>query len=157
MELAEAKNLARMKMIEHGVGHWNFAFDNGTRRVGATNFRTRTISLSRHFTVLNNEQEMLNTILHEIAHALVGSGHGHDAVWRAKAREIGDDGRRTSKAVAPEGRYRLTCPGCGHVTSRMRKTDSSLACITCCNRHSGGRWSREFVFVWVDTKAPAMV
>lgn len=33
--------------------------------------------------------EVRNTVCHEIAHALVGRGHGHDAVWLCKALELG--------------------------------------------------------------------
>ena len=36
-----------------------------------------------------SKEEIVDTILHEIAHAIVGSKHGHDAVWKAVARRIG--------------------------------------------------------------------
>ena len=35
---------------------------------------------------------MTDTILHEMAHALVGQVHGHDAVWQAQV--LGCSGRR---------------------------------------------------------------
>jgi SNF2 family DNA or RNA helicase len=38
-----------------------------------------------------NDAELINTIRHEVAHAIVGPGHGHNEVWADKAREIGCD------------------------------------------------------------------
>jgi hypothetical protein len=37
----------------------------------------------------NGAEEIVDTILHEIAHALVGPRHGHDTVWKAKCTDIG--------------------------------------------------------------------
>lgn len=34
-------------------------------------------------------EEIENTILHEIAHAIVGVGHGHRLKWQEKAIELG--------------------------------------------------------------------
>jgi hypothetical protein len=30
-----------------------------------------------------------NSILHELAHVLVGKGHGHDEIWFRKALDLG--------------------------------------------------------------------
>ena len=46
------------------------------------------------FAATADDAEIEDTLLHEIAHALVGRRHHHDAVWRAKAREIGCTGQR---------------------------------------------------------------
>merc|ERR1719221_1146271 len=49
-------------------------------------------------------KQVRNTMLHEIAHALVGpskerGGRAHDDTWKACAREIGCNGRRCSKTM----------------------------------------------------------
>jgi len=36
-----------------------------------------------------SDELVRDTLLHEIAHALVGTAHGHDEVWKAKCLEIG--------------------------------------------------------------------
>lgn len=36
-----------------------------------------------------SEMDLENTILHEVAHALVGPGYGHNQIWMEKARELG--------------------------------------------------------------------
>jgi hypothetical protein len=38
--------------------------------------------------------DIKNTILHEIAHAIVGENHGHRQVWQEKAIELGVKFRR---------------------------------------------------------------
>lgn len=68
---------------------WSFKLNTNTQRVGVCKFDIKRIEFSQHFMERNSEYEIRDTILHEIAHALVGPHHGHDAVWRAKCREIG--------------------------------------------------------------------
>lgn len=136
-------------MNEHGLHHWAFQFDHSVRRFGVCRFGTQTISLSKRLVELNDEARVRNTILHEIAHALVGPGHGHDYVWKIRARQIGCDGRTCvdSKTVAlPEAPWVGTCPGCGKTTTRHRLTQKArqLACSRCCR----GRWNAAYVFVW---------
>jgi hypothetical protein len=86
MILKDAEALAQQLMSEHGLSHWHFEFDRAVRRFGFCMYGIRTITLSRKFTLLNSEPEVRNTILHEIAHALVGPNHGHDKVWRTNAK-----------------------------------------------------------------------
>ena len=70
------------------------------RGVSAASPSARSGSARRSPT-LHSDDEVLDTILHEIAHALVGPQHGHDAVWRAKAREIGCTGERCVSSDSP--------------------------------------------------------
>ena len=37
----------------------------------------------------DNEEDIKDTVLHEIAHAIVGSQHHHDYVWKACCNKIG--------------------------------------------------------------------
>ena len=96
------------------------------------NATVRCIKLSRHLVALNSETEIRQTMLHEIAHALVGAGHGHDAVWRRKAIEIGCDGKRLNKtAEMPKGRYQTTCCGKTRSVHRKGKRFYDYICPTC--------------------------
>lgn len=48
---------------------------------------------------LNNGNVIENTVLHEIAHAIVGNEHYHDRVWRDCARRIGCSGDRLATGI----------------------------------------------------------
>ena len=47
------------------------------------------VELSVSFVLRATWSDIRDTLLHEIAHAIVGPGHGHDAVWQTAARRIG--------------------------------------------------------------------
>lgn len=153
MRKSEAQSLAMAEMRKHGLilAGWRFKFDNAKSRLGMTNYTYRTISLSAPLVAVNEEATILDTIRHEIAHALVGSTHGHDAVWRSMARSIGGLGVRVkpeSMIVVPPARYRLSCPNCSFTATRNRRSSKEQACPDCCNRYNGGRFSREYLVVW---------
>ncbi|GAA6526021.1 SprT-like domain-containing protein [Intrasporangium sp. DVR] len=132
MELSAALKLGRELMAVHGLGDWTLNLDRARTRAGVCRPAKREISLSAHLTRLHPEAEVRDTILHEIAHALVGPGHGHDAVWRARARAIGCTGERCSSADAPGivGDWVGTCAA-GHRTTRHRMPSRVALCTRC--------------------------
>jgi predicted SprT family Zn-dependent metalloprotease len=139
MLLSDAKTLATKLMNQHGLIEkgWSFQFDNARRRFGCCNYTFRRISLSKHLVDLNSEARVQNTILHEIAHALVGGGHGHDNVWKRKALEIGCDGNRcyTEKnTIIVKGSLEAVCPKCGHVHRKFKTPKKESSCGKCSNR-----------------------
>jgi len=149
MELHKAQELAKILMSKHDLTSkgWRFEFDNAKRRFGCCNHRCRKITLSKALVSINNEARVKNTILHEIAHALVGGGHGHDWVWRSKALEIGCDGKRcytSENTVTPESKYVAVCNGCGRTHKRHRKPTRTSACGTCCKGVFQSKYILEF-------------
>jgi predicted SprT family Zn-dependent metalloprotease len=146
VERDAAAALAMEHMARWGLDGWTFRFDGALRRFGACDHRGRTITLSRHLVALNGPDAVRDTVLHEIAHALVDPRHGHDAVWRAKAAEIGADPRGTygAEVAQPRPRWIGTCPGCGQQVGRVRRPGAARSCSAC----GGGRWDRRFVLRW---------
>jgi hypothetical protein len=149
MKLNEAKELAIELMNKHGIIEqgWRFEFDNAKRRFGCCKYGSRRITLSLYLTELNKVEEVKDTILHEIAHALCPR-QGHNSVWRRKAIEIGCSGNRcysTDKVETVKGNYSATCCGCNKVHSRFRKPKYSSSCGNC----SGGRYNEKYKLEWV--------
>lgn len=113
MKLADAEQMAYSLMRFHGLvvhdysleaprslvrrGQWAFDWMQKRkrfRRAGQCVWSTKTIMLQPRFVECNYPLIVKRTILHEIAHALVGARNGHNRLWREQAIAIGDDGGR---------------------------------------------------------------
>jgi predicted SprT family Zn-dependent metalloprotease len=124
MELLEAKDIAQRLIDFHGLTArgWAFRFNKNKRRLGVCKQDDRRIELSEHYVLRNDREHIIDTILHEIAHALVGTQHGHDDIWKAMCKRIGaSPSSCSSTAVMPEGYWQAKCPGCATVFTRHRR------------------------------------
>jgi predicted SprT family Zn-dependent metalloprotease len=132
VQIDDAAELARRLMDLHGLTDWSIDFDNAKTRAGVCRSHRQQIGLSRPLTRLHTADEVRETILHEIAHALVGAHHRHDAIWRAKALQIGCSGQRcissTNGAVPAD--WVGTCPA-GHRVTRHRRPQRVQSCGLC--------------------------
>lgn len=129
-ELAAIKALAARLFAQHGLAGWSFAFDHATRRAGCCDYRRKRISLALQFARRAGEEEIRDTLLHEIAHALVGRKHHHDAVWRTKAQAIGGSGERCHDLSFSPPRYIVACRnGCWRTTAERRRRN--VICRSC--------------------------
>lgn len=139
MDLNKAKNLALTLMAKHNViaMGYSFAFNNRKRAAGICSYRRRTVELSKHLTSLADEADVLETILHEIAHALCPR-QGHNSVWKRKLLEIGGNGNRCysnesslGEAYRMIAKYKGVCPN-GHESGRNRLPKRKQSCGKCC-------------------------
>jgi len=128
LSLYEIAKLGRKLMSEHGLYNWRFDFNNRKNSYGVCNHGRRTIFLSKLLAPQMRFKDLENTILHEIAHALVGIHHGHNHVWRRKALEIGCNGHRTANYnVKVDYKYLATCPACGKKVGVNRRPTRKYA------------------------------
>ncbi|GAA2532395.1 SprT-like domain-containing protein [Winogradskya humida] len=132
MDLTEARELAAGLMAQHRLPGWRLVFDNAKTRAGSCHSGRQEISLSRTLMRLYSEDQVTETVLHEIAHALVGPRHGHDRVWQTTAKRIGCSGKRCMPADAPqvEGPWVGTCAA-GHRTTAHRRPIRVKSCTHC--------------------------
>jgi len=129
-KLSAVSELANQLIKTHQLKKWKFKFDHSSRRAGCCNYREKCISISFHLARNAADQDIRDTILHEIAHALVGRKHNHDAVWKTKAKEIGCSGERTHQLVFSPPRYHVSCENqCWKQTAERR--NPRLICRTC--------------------------
>ena len=114
--------MAHELLVQHGISDWHVTVDRSTRRAGICYYNCKRLSFSRHLAYSDTipDDEVRNIVLHEIAHVLVGPGHGHNDVWRDKALAIGCDGSQYHKLTLCPPKYVIKCQ-CGRSdTSRMR-------------------------------------
>jgi predicted SprT family Zn-dependent metalloprotease len=132
----DAKILAFELMRAHCLIGWRFKFDHARRRFGCCKYAEKTVTLSRPLTLMNDEGQVRDTLLHEIAHALT-PGDGHGELWKRKCREIGANPKRCFKedevnaptrAPAP---YRYGCPSCTWWVERRRLSQRRFICAKC--------------------------
>jgi hypothetical protein len=144
MDLSAARTLASELMTQHGLAGWHFQFDNAKRRAGVCKHHQKVIGLSAPLTRLHPEGEVRDTLLHEIAHALVGPRAGHGPQWVAVAQRIGCSGDRCVSDDAPTvpGAWVGSCPR-GHTVDRHKRPEAVLLCGLC-----GDRPALERVFDW---------
>ena len=151
MDLAKAETMARDMMRHHGLAHLALGWNDQKRTHGLCRYNpvgvAYKIELSRPVTAINDETTVLNTILHEIAHALAGARARHGLRWKLIAQSIGAKPERCGGGVKPEGKYHLCCKSCGRRVVRYRKPRRETACGVCCRKHSGGRFDARFVLV----------
>lgn len=137
MEMQAARTLARELMDRHGLGDWTLRFDTAKRRAGLCRYDKEFISLSKPLTVLYTPEQVRETVLHEIAHALAGAAAGHGPSWRRIACRIGASGQRCvdPEAPTPQAPW-VGCCHAGHRHERFRRPIRPMSCIQCAPRFS---------------------
>ena len=162
MLIDDAEATARTLMDDHGLEEWTFGFNRAIGRAGICYTSRKHISLSKPLTEARTAEEVTMTILHEIAHALVGPRHAHDNVWRRTFIELGGNGSRTytaSPAVeelqAKTYKYKTVCPNCGAEYTAHRKLSkfSERYCASNSCKHRNAVKETRIYLVWFeDTK-----
>ncbi len=128
MNIAETVKLAEVELAKHdALTGWTVAINKRKASCGLCNYRKKRIELSAYFIERNSWEEIMDTILHEIAHALT-PGDKHGPRWRAMAAKIGARPERTAPAgveVAPY-KYGIFCTGCEAVIAKRHKRSMNL-------------------------------
>jgi ribosomal protein L37AE/L43A len=141
MTTRQAVLLAEKMLKEHKeLRNWKVTLNRRKGAFGVCNYRYNQIELSSLLIPETTDDSILNTIIHEIAHALT-PGHHHNSVWRAKFIELGGDGRRCGgqddfkngsngkkEFEKKTSKYTLTCPVCGKKTYMNRRPSRIYAC-----------------------------
>lgn len=126
---------ARELMDVHGLQNWELEISKRAKKVGGVCGRKgvrKYIRLSWGYMQAIDDLEFEDTVLHEIAHALVGIKEGHNYVWYRKAKEIGCSGKIYHNVVYTEPKWKYTCEnGCWEVGRHRRSNVSRKRCGRC--------------------------
>lgn len=116
---------------------WRTCFTKAGNKIASCHYDTKRIEFNLIALQSISESEVKRTIIHEIAHALVGPGHGHGLIWIEKAKSIGlpnpeldicghtnlDAGRSVkeveTKPKRQFNRINKPCPICGLVAEEV--------------------------------------
>jgi len=103
MNETQIKRIALDMLRDNFLYGWTVKFGNNSRTIGYCHYPTQSLTFSRRY-IGNETVDWQNVISHEVAHALVGHGHGHDAVWARQHRALGGDGKRCQEGarLAPD-------------------------------------------------------
>jgi len=88
----EASTKLRERLNEFGLNDWKIRIvaDLGKHNfLGKCVYNEKCIYINAHHVDMHPDYEVLDSINHEVAHAIVGPEHGHDDIWKAKAIELG--------------------------------------------------------------------
>ena len=140
MNLLLAEKLCRHLMKEWDVDpKWEFCWSNGKRQLGCVKqtkpqFVAKNIvegkkvinelRLSRHLVRNNDEAEVRDTILHEIAHIKASHAAGHGPIWKQWARKVGARPVRcadSTQVLMVQAKYIVVCTMCETVTRKAHK------------------------------------
>lgn len=153
MNRNDLHRLTRTLMDEHGLTDWKIQLGRSKSTAGMCKYGIRTIQMSEPLASVRTDESTRMTVLHEIAHALVGPRHGHDSVWQRKCLEIGGNGLAKYVDLAAEdrakiSRYTGTCPN-GHLQNRQARSEKMFrtSCAKC-SRY----YDPKFAFTWVDNQ-----
>lgn len=133
----QAMDMALELLDKHGIGDtWSVEMDRAKTRLGSCQYRKRVITLSSHFIAAQTTtvEKLQDTILHEIAHAIVGPANGHGMIWQRKCVEIGARPIRCGQAFPVQAKYLFVCPTCANQARFHRKIKRNYVCARCPNR-----------------------
>jgi predicted SprT family Zn-dependent metalloprotease len=149
VNVSEVKAFARAQLDEYGYTDWSVEIDRAKRRAGQTRYSDKTITISRYHIESNSDEEVMDTVLHEVAHVLAPSGSHHGPEWQATARAVGARPERVARTGmnAPH-KWEGTCPA-GHVIKRHRLTDGARrsSCPFCSDR-----FDPQYKFTWTKVE-----
>lgn len=135
-DIAHIEHIARCEMRKWGLFDqtpaWCLEWTSAKSICGDCNYVRRRIRLSR--ILLDHPLNIIiNTVRHEIAHALVGHRAGHGPVWKETCLRVGAEPSAVNHAVQRPVVWRLICTVCGteHAGTIRRRSDSWVARRRC--------------------------
>ena len=147
MDLNEAEQLAKDLIKQYNIPY-SFAWNNSYRYIGRCSCSKHIIYLSKAYTLLNSIDQIKDTILHEIAHALAPISENHGTKWKKIAISLGCIPKACveRETVIVPFKYIGHCIKCFKEFKVSRRT--RIACRSCCKTYNNGKFSDQFLIEW---------
>lgn len=116
-------SLQQYKLDKQG---WTFVWSKGKSTAGVCRYNSKQIAISHQYALKAPWESVKNTVLHEIAHSLVGIEHRHDAVWKAAAQRVGCTGERCHTVTYTKHAWSFQCVNKCWSVGMHRRTRANL-------------------------------
>jgi len=147
-----ALEITRKVLNENGLTDWTVSANRRKRAFDVCRYGLKRIELSSILTPNCTDKSIMDTIYHEVAHALC-IGHNHDRVWKRKCIDLGGNGERCGSSdnyidgnkefLIAATKYTYTCPECGYQTPVSRRPKRSSSC----GKHGTNGYSEKYKLV----------
>lgn len=135
MNRTELHDLTRYFMDLHGLKEWSIRIGSAKNIAGTCNYTRKQITMSSHLAKARTKEHTVDTILHEIAHALAGSKAGHGKDWKDVCVRIGARPERCfdTEEIAPEYLHKwiAICPSHPENHYGMNRRNHNYRCPKC--------------------------
>lgn len=114
----EALKVAAQLLVDNGLGDWHFNIKDVTSFHAQTRYKQKMITYGSRFIRVATKEQFIGVTYHEIAHALVGGGQGHNVVFKRKYHELTGNYDFAGYATAANTKDYLTeCDACGSIAT----------------------------------------
>lgn len=132
-KINQAKRLIRLLMLDHNLDGWSIKVSKTRSTIAETFYKDKTIMFSSSFLKIASLDQLIGVTLHEIAHALVGEGHGHDKVFVDKCKEISPTDEYAKEFMRIHiNNYIVSCPRCEQKGGETKQRNAY--CAVCFNK-----------------------
>lgn len=149
MDIAKLRNEATVLFERWGLdtvsNYWTFIIkDTRKRALGLCKYGKKEIHISYTHAVNDAEETVLDTLKHEIAHALAGPHVPmHGSEWKQWAKKVGCSPEACRATVKNQetteipGRYFANCPCCQREFNWYRKPRHTVKWCAACGKEKG--------------------
>jgi predicted SprT family Zn-dependent metalloprotease len=137
MDIATLKQEARKLLDQFGLTDWTFVLGSYKRCLGRCYTHSKIISVSEWHAAADTPEQVLETVRHEIAHALVPDIKGHGPEWQTAAIKAGCKdiaAKCTDRSLtSPPGKFYAICSSCliRHTWLKQPKRTARFRCKKC--------------------------
>lgn len=127
MDLQVLQAIAIRELEKHGLRDWTFRLSDAKRRLGVCKYRVKRIEIAGYYASNSSPETVLDTLFHEIAHALAGPQAHHGPAWKAIALRLGAKPQAcetSDLAVVKPGDWQATCSSCQRTIHFYRRPQS---------------------------------